>query len=404
MSRFREQNSLTQSTVTVNWKDKDCSHLGWSYSDPPVNACMVGEYRCITDVVVPGFHRRVAKGEVFFNPLSSTHAVQTAGGGGLHVRQKTAITCNGTPYYPEWKHDTSFIGGRFASNRGTDAHGLFNTRALIGTDEVSDMVHEVSTSVLAKRGASDGDLWQDIAQANLAARTLPDLGKALGAALLKQRNSILQRGQSLASAYLNARYGIRPLIMDVEDVMKGINKAIGVERVTTRASLTATRTGMSTFTVSGNVIEYFGVTDVDEVTVRAMSLDEYSVSTAYNIGLSFKGLLTLPWELIPYSFVVDWFVNVGDYLGALAGDLGLKALGSCVVTRRTQQSVCSSIGGADATFSCISPSGGSAAITKVATNRYPGITGPNLVIRNNFKLGHLLRAADAFSLALQRLR
>lgn len=40
--------------------------------------------------------------------------------------------------------------------------------------------------------------------------------------------------------------------------------------------------------------------------------------------------LEVAWELVPFSFVADWFLPVGNYLGAINADLGLKFRGGSV--------------------------------------------------------------------------
>jgi len=46
------------------------------------------------------------------------------------------------------------------------------------------------------------------------------------------------------------------------------------------------------------------------------------------MGFSWESIPITAWELIPFSFVVDWFVNFGDYIQALTPKLGIKGLSS----------------------------------------------------------------------------
>jgi hypothetical protein len=41
---------------------------------------------------------------------------------------------------------------------------------------------------------------------------------------------------------------------------------------------------------------------------------------------------TVAWELVPYSFIADWFVPVGDYLTGLTADCGLVFKGGSVTS------------------------------------------------------------------------
>jgi hypothetical protein len=52
--------------------------------------------------------------------------------------------------------------------------------------------------------------------------------------------------------------------------------------------------------------------------------------TANRLGLTDP--VSLLWEVIPYSFVIDWFVNVGDFLHATGTISGLKRIGINVTT------------------------------------------------------------------------
>ena len=61
-----------------------------------------------------------------------------------------------------------------------------------------------------------------------------------------------------------------------------------------------------------------------------------------DLGLSFGNMPSMIWELIPYSFVVDWVVNVGDWLKASRPRLDLEIMGSCTSHHQsvTNQRIC----------------------------------------------------------------
>jgi hypothetical protein len=44
------------------------------------------------------------------------------------------------------------------------------------------------------------------------------------------------------------------------------------------------------------------------------------------------------WELIPFSFVADWFVNIGPYVRAITPKVGVHSLGSWTTTKDEQVS------------------------------------------------------------------
>lgn len=64
-------------------------------------------------------------------------------------------------------------------------------------------------------------------------------------------------------------------------------------------------------------------------------LDDESASALAETGISNPALLA--WELLPYSFVVDWFVPVGTYLGNLTAQDGFKLSACCTTTFRRSE-------------------------------------------------------------------
>ena len=54
---------------------------------------------------------------------------------------------------------------------------------------------------------------------------------------------------------------------------------------------------------------------------------------AHNLAATgFSNPLNLGWELVPFSFVVDWFVGIGNYLSSLDATLGLAFEKGCKTT------------------------------------------------------------------------
>jgi hypothetical protein len=85
-----------------------------------------------------------------------------------------------------------------------------------------------------------------------------------------------------------------------------------------------------------------------EVKVRAGVLtDVKPTSTSQLLGVD--KLVETAWDLIPFSFIIDWFTNVGDTLSAWTPTYGFNALASWVVveditTQKTQ------LAGVDASY------------------------------------------------------
>lgn len=127
------------------------------------------------------------------------------------------------------------------------------------------------------------------------------------------------------SAWLEYAYGVRPLLSDVYAAMevfeKPIVKPAGVVRVTSTIrredTLKTSGTYVSTVTtrrlrVTRGMVVAYELDGDGSVFTRSMT----------QIGLTNPALLA--WELLPYSFVVDWFLPVGNYLSSLDATFGLR--------------------------------------------------------------------------------
>lgn len=51
--------------------------------------------------------------------------------------------------------------------------------------------------------------------------------------------------------------------------------------------------------------------------------------------LGLTNLLEIGWELIPFSFVIDWVAPIGDYLGSLSAGWGLTFKGGSITKYTT---------------------------------------------------------------------
>lgn len=153
---------------------------------------------------------------------------------------------------------------------------------------------------------------------------------------------------ALSDQWLQYRYGFTPLVKDVskivEDSMYGVDLDINkVRRVGGGLkTLGPKTTGLSD---SGNAIPGFTSSwrVTDEYNYSANGVIHFKHSCWYTellkasrYGLSPFQIPALAWELVPFSFVADWFVNVGDWLYAMTPTPHLEVLNSCVSTVSTR--------------------------------------------------------------------
>lgn len=136
-----------------------------------------------------------------------------------------------------------------------------------------------------------------------------------------------------AQEVLAFQYGIRPL---VGDICGAIDHFTGGPRVP-RVFVIGKATTSSSSLVSVNATNPLHIGPqakyawdvVTRCKVRLdYEMDNPNLATAEQLGIS--GVPELLWELVPYSFVIDWLVPVGEWLSALSADRGFSFIaGSC---------------------------------------------------------------------------
>lgn len=391
---------------------KDCTDTSGAWSNGALlKTCKLGVVETMTDTVTSGFSSRRSKGELFFNPMTySKNQYNYDDQGSGWTWRKVSASCN-SPLM----HGETFIPGTYVSNMlldNTDCSSLTLTNdGIISLSDISSLVTEASTSCLAKRGRADDNLFESLAEWRQTLDMLRRPQKILHDFLdtYNRKISKIRRIKGASSAWLAYRYGVRPFVQDVTSIINGIGQETGRRRVTSRSAVSSSRYSVSTFTVSplwSWATATFRKQISDSVSVRAMSLDEYVASLASNVGFTAKGLITTPWELIPYSFVADWFVNVGDFLNALAPAPGYTQLGSSLTITRQIVNIWTCVSGSVNPALATIISGGingqlsSSSLTKT---RSASLSSPGLVIKSDFRLDNPDRVLDGFTLLAQRL-
>lgn len=123
-------------------------------------------------------------------------------------------------------------------------------------------------------------------------------------------------------AWLEGRYQWRTLMFDIADFNQALNHFDESRtRFSERVGTTFREIEMSTavFNGQGAATGYFQYNDTYEIGVRGSVVADFRPQR-----FSFNPVVTA-WELVPYSFVLDWFLSVGDAIEALS--LGLTSEG-----------------------------------------------------------------------------
>ncbi len=430
MDRTRTSGELTYSARrdSFNWP-VSCSNLTNTSTVTLIPDVALGEKKITTDFVVPNFKRRVAQGEVFFNNFTQTTFKNTHGGSAFVRHTNTSPSCT-PPIYGF----SEYTGAVFLNwIRGFEVP---TANSSMPYSRIDSLVNESWTDCLANRQSGDANFFESLAEMDQAWRmvgspleNIRSFNKNFARAKEAGRKLILKRikrayrirnaarkaiviaaltkalSDFLASEWLRYRYGIKPLISDVNAGFKTLSETYDREprRYTARSNRYAVTTSSDTQNQSISIYTLVReVRSAHQVTVRAMFLDEYKAHPFQKLGFTYQNLLGLPWELTRLSFVADWGMNVGSLIYANIPRVDAYPRGGCItvkehVTSYYYASSYSALPGMGVAVSGF-PSD-TLLCERIYKRRTPQSSKqPEFVIRDDFRLDNYTRAADAIAI------
>jgi len=226
--------------------------------------------------------------------------------------------CRGIPY-----NSVGAIG-----NPGAPSTSIANTSAL------TSLTKRLSSELTSfQGGVFVGEIKETI---HLIRHPLDGLRRGLS----KHLDLVAKRGKRIrklsnmksmiAETWLETSFGVKPLLADIDDAAKVL--ADFVTDPKSREFKTLTAKGSHQTARDAELLNCAGV--LYSAFINAHALRTRSSTVKYltcigvspsvrpfalqKIGVNFANFVPTLWELIPYSFVVDYFTNVGDIINGLA--------------------------------------------------------------------------------------
>lgn len=299
------------------------------------------------DLVTPQWHRKRNAGEIVNNPYD-----------------RTVVNTKRTPF-STWIEDrriynwqscsgvnTAIVntGGRWVGTKAPDGYlgSTFLTPPSLGRDTYRGLA---ITAARSKISEADVQMLVTIAEGKKTIQSLTAIFARLYRILKAMRKSQMWElrreltAKQLSDRWMEGRYAIRPLVYDMVGIVKAITHDRNSKpiRQTFRGGASDSSTTNQSGVVTFGFLDYYEIRAYKEsslvISARAgvlTAVEEILEATIWGLNQPIQAV----WELIPFSFVVDWFFNVGKTIASWSPTFGYKALASwCVVTETTVQSI-----------------------------------------------------------------
>lgn len=351
--RFRER---TDSADPIDWAiyksrlDQNCAGTKDYVASTIQSGTYVPDevYQSMSDVVTPNYHSLVQSGAIVNSPMTQVlnHEVDSLALYNYKFSYEQWLACNPSDWVLvdelNWGNRASSVcmGGKSGLLLGIPA---YNEQDLI--DQAVNTAWSRVSLDEAQVMVQLGEVHKTVLSVSSIIRRLLKVLKSIKRAdlgVLRQEFTAKQ----LADRYMELRYALRPLMYDMNGVVAALKHEAGSlnDRLTFRASKHATvNDSYSELLIKQNYnnscgnwkkyaqFEKYATRTVD---VRAGVLTQLeTLSTLPVWGLA--NPVEAAWELVPFSFIVDWFLTVGDTLAAWTPDYGLTALASWYVVTDT---------------------------------------------------------------------
>lgn len=323
--RYRSTAAGAFSTArTRTYKQRSSCTGTWTVTSSETTYIGQTSLKEITDTVTPGFHALLECGRFLpLNPvdIKTTVTTRTEGNGDVYANYVSGC-------YRQW-----YSGPKY----------LYSPDSLFvpGLDEtVMDSV--VTAAVADARSAifdsltfmAEFDQVVDMVRDRLGRIT--DWGlKASDRARHRRRRRPKSKKELLeffAQAWLEYAFGWSPLVHDVNDALEAFRRTTDGVLVDGRAT--------QTVSLDDSKVSHINVSSSQDWTFTEVIDGErvyrgHAYATQSPLSRFGFDPITTGWEIVPWSFVIDYFINVGSWLQAVSPFSGAKLQGSMCSVKDT---------------------------------------------------------------------
>jgi len=179
-----------------------------------------------------------------------------------------------------------------------------------------DNVYNKALSNLYEKLRGSADLAVDIAEINQTKAMMVKTVKGLNNFTSVLRSMRRMKFSQARDAYLEWTYGWKPLASSIYETGKQLQKQL-LQPQRSRLTIEARASGYSRKTTTIDYLPGVKIVTTMETSNRVRFVTNWKLGNDMNdVISSFTSLnpVAIAWELVPYSFVVDWCVDIGGYL------------------------------------------------------------------------------------------
>lgn len=313
-------------------------------------------YESMQDVVTPRFTELSAKGHIINSPMTSVKRTNTENMFTQYVDYSYGYMaqCDPVPADKTWI-DVQLLdyGTRPSSHILSGDYGLPDIPSnKLDTDFISTMRTQAVSKAWASATLNEAEVLVQIGESEKTVASLVSIFKRFIKIIKILKTGKLWKlkleftPKELADRYMELRYALRPLLYDLVGNIAALNHEAGElnDRLTFRSFVLESENSEDVSTVTHQTVtnsvatwkKLYELTRLADrkVEVRAGVLTELETLSKLPVW-GFANPVEAVWELVPFSFIVDWFFTVGDTIAAWTPLYGLKQLASWVVTTDT---------------------------------------------------------------------